>query len=54
LPRSGPLVEADRLGRQALGLPFHTRLTAADIERIVKALQVALAAAIDRRPGKTP
>ncbi len=54
LPRCGPLVEADRLGRQALGLPFHTRLTAADIVRIVKALRIALAAATDRRPRETP
>jgi dTDP-4-amino-4,6-dideoxygalactose transaminase len=50
VPRADGLDESDRLGRQALGLPFHTRLTTTDVDRLMSSLVAALASA-DLREG---
>jgi dTDP-4-amino-4,6-dideoxygalactose transaminase len=46
LPRvsqdAGSLPVAERLGRHAIGLPFHTHLDVADVDRIVDAFAAAL------------
>lgn len=57
-PRAGgnaAMPVAERLGSHAIGLPFHTRLSAADVDRVVDTLAAALRALsrerIDRPPG---
>ena len=42
LPRAGPLDVTERLARHALGLPFHSRLSRPDVERVVQSLATAL------------
>jgi len=43
----GPFPGADRVYERALALPFHTRLTASDLDRVAEALRAAVAS----RPG---